>query len=62
MQPIAIASSAVPVILPSAAVGVGSSGTAPFGDLLKNAIAGVDGLEQRWKDFCEEAESMFMML
>jgi flagellar hook-basal body complex protein FliE len=48
MQPTAIASPVVsPIIGPSAAVGVGSSGTAPFGDLLRNALAGVDGLEQQ---------------
>jgi flagellar hook-basal body complex protein FliE len=53
MQPTAIASYAVPaVIAPSAATasastGSASSGTAPFGDMLKNAVAGVDGLEQQ---------------
>jgi flagellar hook-basal body complex protein FliE len=48
MQPTAIASSVVPAIIaPSAAVGSALSGAAPFGDLLKNAIAGVDGLEQQ---------------
>ena len=48
MQPTAITSSVVPAIIaPSAAAGAGSSGTPPFGDLLKNAVAGVDRLEQK---------------
>jgi flagellar hook-basal body complex protein FliE len=48
MQPTAITSSVVSAIVaPPAAAGPGSAGAAPFGALLKNAIAGVDGLEQQ---------------
>ena len=53
MQPGAIASYAAPggIGLPAAAgTGTkagGGAGGAPFGDLLKSAIAGVDGLEQQ---------------
>jgi flagellar hook-basal body complex protein FliE len=48
MQPTAIASYVAPaVIAPSLATGSASSGTAPFGDLLRNAVAGVDGLQQQ---------------
>ncbi len=59
MQPGAIASYAATagIALPAAAGGTGGAATAmgggaagggaPFGDLLKNAIAGVDGLEQQ---------------
>jgi flagellar hook-basal body complex protein FliE len=31
----------------SAATGAAATGSAPFGDLLRNAITGVDGLEQQ---------------
>jgi flagellar hook-basal body complex protein FliE len=48
MQPTAITSYVAPATVASpASRGVTSEGTAPFGDLLKNAVAGVDGLEQR---------------
>jgi flagellar hook-basal body complex protein FliE len=52
MQPGAIASYAATagIGLPAASAGAGTAAAgsgAPFGDLLKNAISGVDGLEQQ---------------
>lgn len=54
MQPTAIATYATPAALASVAapaLGAGGPGmtgqAAPFGDLLKNALAGIDGLEQQ---------------
>ncbi|HEY1498309.1 MAG TPA: flagellar hook-basal body complex protein FliE [Acidobacteriaceae bacterium] len=48
MQPTAIASSVAPVVIaPAIATGSASAGAAPFGDLLKDAVSGVDGLQQQ---------------
>jgi flagellar hook-basal body complex protein FliE len=48
MQPAAIATYIAPAVTGAAATGgTQGAGAAPFGDLLKNAIAGVDGLEQQ---------------
>ncbi len=51
MQAAGIGTYVVPALIgPAAAAGsagAGAAGAAPFGDLLKNAIAGVDGLEEQ---------------
>jgi flagellar hook-basal body complex protein FliE len=47
MQPAAIATYVVPAAIGPAATGGTAGAGAPFGDLLKNAIAGVDGLQQQ---------------
>src|SRR6202034_1385437 len=47
MQPTAIASSVAPVVAPTIPAGPAASGAAPFGDLLKSAVAGVDTQQQQ---------------
>lgn len=48
MQPTAVTSFAVPAAIASLpSKGTAFAGAAPFGDLLKNAVAGIDGLEQQ---------------
>ena len=50
MQPAILATYIGPAVAPAAAAGsagAGAAGASPFGDLLKNAVAGVDGLEQQ---------------
>lgn len=52
MQTTAIASSLAPLIAPGGAAGTalagtGTPGAVPFGDLLRTAVDGVDGLEQQ---------------
>jgi|ERR1700691_3617625 flagellar hook-basal body complex protein FliE len=47
MQITAIPLSSVATILPAGPTDTVSGGSAPFGDLLKNAVAGIDGLEQK---------------
>jgi flagellar hook-basal body complex protein FliE len=48
MQPTAIPSYvSTAMIAPTVATGSGPAGAAPFGDLLKDAVAGVDGLQQQ---------------
>ena len=48
MQATAIPSFSVPTVLPAAGpAGAASAGSTPFGDLLKNAVAGIDSLEQQ---------------
>jgi flagellar hook-basal body complex protein FliE len=47
MQATAIPSLSFAAIPPAVSTGLASSGTAPFGDLLKNAVAGIDNLEQQ---------------
>lgn len=52
MQATAIATSLAPLIAPGGAAGAalagsGTPGGAPFGDLLRTAVDGVDGLEQQ---------------
>lgn len=48
MQPSAIATYVMPAVIGPAATGGGvGAGAAPFGDLLKNAVTGVDGLQQQ---------------
>jgi flagellar hook-basal body complex protein FliE len=47
MQIAGIGSSVVPALVAPAVTGSAATGGTPFGDLLKNAIDGVDGLEQQ---------------
>jgi flagellar hook-basal body complex protein FliE len=48
MQPPAVSPFSAPAVLPSAgSSGVASAGPGPFGDLLKSAVTGIDGLEQQ---------------
>jgi flagellar hook-basal body complex protein FliE len=47
MQATAISSLSAPSAIGPAGTTGSAAGTAPFGDLLKNAVAGVDGLEQK---------------
>jgi flagellar hook-basal body complex protein FliE len=47
MQPTAVSGVSTSPILPSSVQGNTTTGAAPFGDLLKNAIGGVNGLEQQ---------------
>lgn len=53
MQAAAIAASLAPaaaapaVVAGAATTGTGAAGAAPFGDLLKTAVEGIDGLEQQ---------------
>lgn len=48
MQPAALSSFSPPSVLPSSdPAGATAGASGPFGDLLKNAVAGVDDLEQQ---------------
>ena len=48
MQPTAIALLSAPAAVPGSTSGASAvPGTAPFGDLLRNAVRGVDSLEQQ---------------
>ncbi|MFY9746208.1 MAG: flagellar hook-basal body complex protein FliE [Acidobacteriaceae bacterium] len=48
MHAVAVPSFSVPPVLPVAGpTGVAAPGSAPFGDLLKDAVTGVDSLEQQ---------------
>ncbi len=48
MQAAGIGTYVAPALMaPAAAAGSAGTEAAPFGDLMKNAIAGVDGLEQQ---------------
>ena len=47
MQTAGIGSFVAPAPAAAAAVGSASTEAAPFGDLLKNAISGIDGIEQQ---------------
>ncbi len=47
MQIAGVGTSVAPALIATAASGTGTSEAAPFGDLLKNAIGGIDGLEQQ---------------